>query len=395
MKRLLLIIVLICLLSLLVGCTASDPVTDKLYLKGNVYVWDGGAWQLLNGGFGGGVEVDPVFTASDVFGVTAADIAGWTNHPPLTTGTHGVAGTIVGTSDAQSLTNKNLTMNNSVPIFWKDTLGAAVEVFDLWADNNLHILDGESGDIFVWLGSGTNQRMMLWPTGSTAVNTLRDSPTLDFIANYWDATNKNWEAKIIHNMITAGATPKSRLEFSINGIDTLRLENNNGTVKAYSDGVLDMTTHQIINVVDPTLAQDAATKTYVDSMGKTATGFLIAGTTNAIGFAWHNPEAQDILIKKVVVEVTTGGGSIGSYLDVGIADNAVGTNRGTEFLSGLLLLNNMLIYDSYLAIDGGNQTKWILCEDSASATDGWIVGQILVADAASLVGKFYIEYTLR
>ncbi len=118
---------------------------------------------------------------------------------------------------------------------------------------------------------------------------------------------------------------------------------------------------------------------------------LAAGNANAIGFAWHNPETQDISIKKVVLEITTGGGTVGSHLDVGIADDAAGTNGGTEFFDDLLL-NTVQIDDSWVAGDGGTQTKWITCQDSASATDGWIAGQILDANAASLVGKYYIEY---
>jgi hypothetical protein len=35
---------------------------------------------------------------------------------------------------------------------------------------------------------------------------------------------------------------------------------------------------------------------------------------------------------------------------------------------------------------------WVFEQDSASATDGWIVGQILTQNAASLVGSYYIEY---
>jgi len=124
---------------------------------------------------------------------------------------------------------------------------------------------------------------------------------------------------------------------------------------------------------------------------RSLSGSLTAGIANAIGFSWHNPEAQDILIKKVVVEVTTGGGTVGSHLDVGIADDTAGTNRGTEFFNDLLL-NSAQIDDSWVAGDGGTQTKWVLCQDSASATDGWLVGQILDANAASLVGKYYIEY---
>ena len=124
---------------------------------------------------------------------------------------------------------------------------------------------------------------------------------------------------------------------------------------------------------------------------RSASGSLTSGNANAIGFAWHNPEGQDILIKKIAVNVTTGGGTVGSHLDVGIADDAAGTNRGTEFFNDLLL-NTAQVDDSWVAGDGGTQTKWVSCQDSASATDGWVVGQILDANAASLVGSYYIEF---
>ncbi len=127
---------------------------------------------------------------------------------------------------------------------------------------------------------------------------------------------------------------------------------------------------------------------------RTVSGSLTAGVANAITFAWHNPEAQDILIRKVVVEITTGSAAANSVIDAGITDDATGTNRGTEFFDDLDA-NDVDVNDSWVAGDGGTQTKWVLCQDSASATDGWVVGQILVANAAALVGKYYIEYAGR
>ncbi len=129
---------------------------------------------------------------------------------------------------------------------------------------------------------------------------------------------------------------------------------------------------------------------------RTSSGSLTAGVADAISFAWHNPELQDILIKKVVIEVTTAGGTGGSLLQVGIADDATGTNLGTEFFPAAgIPLNTPAIYDSWNATDTGVQTKFVLCQDSASATDGWIVGKILTQNATALVGKFYVEYVGR
>jgi hypothetical protein len=124
---------------------------------------------------------------------------------------------------------------------------------------------------------------------------------------------------------------------------------------------------------------------------RTASGSLTAGNANAIGFSWHNPEAQDIFISKVIVEVTTPGGTALSVLQVGIADDATGTNLGAEYFTGLDL-NSAAICDSWNATQTGAQTGLLTLQDSASATDGWIVGKILTQNAASLAGKYYIFY---
>jgi hypothetical protein len=124
---------------------------------------------------------------------------------------------------------------------------------------------------------------------------------------------------------------------------------------------------------------------------RTASGSLTAGNANAITFAWHDPEAQDILIKKVTVEITTPGGTALSVIQVGIADDATGTNLGSEFFTAIPA-NAAAILDSWYATDTGTQVKFVFCQDSASATDGWIVGKILTQNAASLAGKYYIEY---
>ncbi len=119
-------------------------------------------------------------------------------------------------------------------------------------------------------------------------------------------------------------------------------------------------------------------------------GSLTAGNTNAISFSWHNPYAQDAFVAEVEVEVTTVGGTAGSLIQVGIADDATGTNLGDEFLDGADL-NTAGVYNSLNAIDSGNQSKNVLVQDSASATDGWVVGKIITQNAASLVGKYYIK----
>lgn len=123
---------------------------------------------------------------------------------------------------------------------------------------------------------------------------------------------------------------------------------------------------------------------------RTASGSLTGGAANAILFAWHNPEAQDILVTKVVVNITTLDGDAAN-IDVGIADDATYTNGGIEFFNDLAG-ETAQVNDSWVVGDGGAQTKWVLCQDSASATDGWVVGKILDADGSNIAGSYYIEY---
>jgi len=122
---------------------------------------------------------------------------------------------------------------------------------------------------------------------------------------------------------------------------------------------------------------------------RTASGALTGGAANAILFSWHNPEAQDIYIKKVVITITTADADAAN-IDVGIADNATYTNGGTEFFDDLQG-ETIAVNDSWSTTEG-TQTLWVLCQDSASATDGWVVAKILDNDGTSIVGSYYIEY---
>lgn len=146
-------------------------------------------------------------------------------------------------------------------------------------------------------------------------------------------------------------------------------------------------------VTDSPKSCPAGTTVITVTTGGGADDFTI--TVTPIVFAWHNPEAQDIMIKKIVVDVTTKGGTATSEIEVGIADDAVATNRGTEFFNALDADAAACVHDSLVAggTSFGTQDRWVLCQDSASVTDGWVVGEIKTEIANSLVGTYYVEYT--
>jgi hypothetical protein len=90
---------------------------------------------------------------------------------------------------------------------------------------------------------------------------------------------------------------------------------------------LNMGTHQINNVVDPTSAQDAATKNYVDTHGPSVTAPLSLNVTDA-----NNNSAADILKLQHDTSGTPAAG-IGSNL-IFQAQSSTTVDRTTGFISG-------------------------------------------------------------
>jgi hypothetical protein len=170
---------------------------------------------------------------------------------------------------------------------------------------------------------------------------------------------------------------------TVNNVQLLGCNIPNTPAIAYTSGVTNVVAHDNLGA-SLTLGSIAPGEV------RTAFGSLTGGAQNAILFSWHNPEAQDIYIKKVVVTITTADADAAN-IDIGIADDATYTNGGTEFFNDLTG-ETILVYDSWIAGDLGTQLKWLLVQDSASATDGWVVAKILDADGTSIVGSYYIEF---
>lgn len=51
-KILLLLLALLVVISM-AGCSENDPITETIYIEGDLYVWDGDSWELVNTGLGG------------------------------------------------------------------------------------------------------------------------------------------------------------------------------------------------------------------------------------------------------------------------------------------------------------------------------------------------------
>jgi len=117
------------------------------------------------------------------------------------------------------------------------------------------------------------------------------------------------------------------------------------------------------------------------SFGKLAEVELVPGVANAIAAAWQNPEAVPIVVEKVYVRLTAGGGTVGATMDVGSAPD--GLTGAANLITGLDITSPTL-----KPTDCG----MVCVLDAAGGTTDWVTFQILDANAESLAGSAYIRY---
>lgn len=298
---------------------------------------------------------------------------------------------------AASIENINITSNSFVNIPTYNALeatgGTGTEIKNINISNNDFHTQSASGVVTVKLtynngvvfsgnteyASSSNQFI------SCDSVIIKGNLVVDAVTHVFRIVTATTDVLIEGNIIVNGASRGISLETNATAPTTpVRIMNNN------------------ISAATPYYTAGAYTNvTYIGNANyiapgeiRTASGTLTAGAVNTIGFAWHNPELQDIFIKKVVIEVVTASTAVTTTLQVGIADDAVGTNLGSEFFTALLM-HTVAVDDSYLAGDTGAQTKWVVCQDSVSAIDGWVVGKILLDSAEGGTYNYYIEYAGR
>jgi hypothetical protein len=119
---------------------------------------------------------------------------------------------------------------------------------------------------------------------------------------------------------------------------------------------------------------------------KMDSGSLTAGSANDFCFAWQNPESVQIAVLRVIIDITTAGAAT-SVIDVGSAANA--TTHSDNLLDGI----DASAVATYNNIDdAGTNGKSVQILDEKGGTTDYVTGQILVADATSLVGTYRIFY---
>jgi predicted RecA/RadA family phage recombinase len=120
---------------------------------------------------------------------------------------------------------------------------------------------------------------------------------------------------------------------------------------------------------------------------KVAKVALTGGAANAFAFAWQNPEASAIAVTKVLLDITTAGGTATAVLDIGTG--ATATTHSDNLIDGIDA--NATGLSDNITEKGSNGKSRQRMDENGGTTD-YLTGQILTEAATALVGNVYIHY---
>lgn len=186
------------------------------------------------------------------------------------------------------------------------------------------------------------------------------------------------EAKIANDAVTTDKIADNAVtddELAANAVTTVKI--NDGAVEADK---LDSNAVTTAKVANGAITSDKLSAEFM----QVAVEDLDSGDENAYAFAWENDKSADLIVHRVIVDVTTAGGTADAEIDVGVAANA--TTNSDNLIDGADI-NSTGLKDN-IDDQGTNGTSCQKVEDGQ-----YVTGQIVVANAASLAGKVYIYYT--
>lgn len=130
----------------------------------------------------------------------------------------------------------------------------------------------------------------------------------------------------------------------------------------------------------------AATRAY-----KVARLDLIPVAANGFCFVWQNPGANKIILRELIVRITTAGGTATAVLDIDVVANATAT--GNTIFDGIDLDATAVLSSHNVTDSGssGNEKPHVV--DEKAGSNDWVTGKCLVEKSDDLVGAVYIFYT--
>jgi hypothetical protein len=133
--------------------------------------------------------------------------------------------------------------------------------------------------------------------------------------------------------------------------------------------------------------------TRLADFGEVLTYDITGGAADDFLLAEQNPYTDDVIIERVILEITTAGGTATAVLDMDVASSATGT--GDSIFDGVDA-NAAAISDSLNSTDNGtNGIGKAIVWNGAGGTNDYLNIQQLVEAASSLVGKVYVHIIKR
>ena len=115
---------------------------------------------------------------------------------------------------------------------------------------------------------------------------------------------------------------------------------------------------------------------------------LTGVTVNNFNAAWQNPETNAILVTRLIVDITTAGGTPTATLNIGPAITAI---TQSVLMINALDANAAAVTDHCLVAGAGAGGVHKL--DENGGTTAWITCRSLTETTINIVGNIYIFYT--
>jgi hypothetical protein len=199
-----------------------------------------------------------------------------------------------------------------------------------------------------------------------------------------DSVENSMLANITRGSVKVGGASDTPTDLAAKTSGQILVGDGTDVASVAVSGDLDLSANGTMTIGSDKVASSMAEPTFI----KVVSGALSADVSGNFAFAWQNPEDAKVLVHRVIVDITTAGGEVGAKLDVGVAPNA--TTAANDIFDDIDA-NATAVLDHLL--ESGAGLGGVHKVDENAGTNDYITGAILVKDASSLAGYYYVMYT--